>query len=154
VYQLAPEDPIGVSSAAACTATLTTDKRRAVKSYLNTLGPALQQKYGRHRHYTPAQVRETVLEQGLRTDYLCWAFALHCPPVDFERIHAAAGELCDYTAMREVVGAAFFGGNAAFDATEVTAAILSGAAEAATAGAVGLLGWMAEVDWPGLMDWS
>jgi hypothetical protein len=153
VYRLAPEEPIGVSSADACTTRLTREKRAAVKGYLNTLGPALQQRYGQARHYTPTQVRDTALDRGLSIDYLCWAFLLYCCAPDFTRIHEAAGEVCDYSAMRAAVAVAFFGGHVGFDAIEVAGVIASGAAEATGAGA-GLVGWLADVDWSGLLDWS
>jgi hypothetical protein len=154
VYGLAPEPPVTVSQASACTATLTADKKRAVKSYLADLGPALRAKYGRKPHYTPAQVRETVLERALRVDYLCWAYVLHCSAPAFESIHAAAGEACDYVAMRAAVGVAFFSGDAAFFTPAVVDAIVSGAGEAVASGGVAAAGWLGAVDWSGLLDWS
>jgi hypothetical protein len=154
VYGLAPDDPIGVSSATACTARLTKDKRRAVKSYVTTLGPALHQKHGGGHPYTPGQVRATALELALSIDYLCWGYLMYCSPGDFARIHEAAGEICDYDAMREVVAGEFFGHNLAFDAVEVAGAIVSGTAEAIASGAGEAVGWLADVDWSGLLDWS
>ena len=152
-YALAPDDPVGASGPAACTTQLTPDKREAVKAYLNTLGPALRAKYGRGPHYTPAQVRETALERALSIDYVCWAFLLYCSPGDFGLIHAAADAMCDAAAMRGVVAEAFFGGNTAFDACELAGVIASGAAEAGSAGASSLVGWLADVDWSVLVDW-
>ncbi|WP_020476510.1 DUF6559 family protein [Zavarzinella formosa] len=154
VYNLAPEPPMAVSTAAACATTLTAEKRGAVKSYLTNLGPALREKYGRKRHYSPAQVRETVLERALHVDYICWALVLHCSPPDFESIHAAAGELCDLAAMRAAIGVAFFDGNTAFATPAVVDVIVSGAAEAAASGGIGMTGWLGEVDWPALLDWA
>jgi hypothetical protein len=153
-YPLAPEEVVGVSSAEACDAKLAGQKREAVKGYLRTLGPALREKYGPKPHYSPERVRQTALERALSIDYLCWAFVIHCALPDFERIHAAAGEACDYFAMREVVGAAFFGGNADFVASQVTEALVSGAAAAAAGGAGGVPGCLGDVDWTGLLDWS
>ncbi|AWM37147.1 hypothetical protein GobsT_49240 [Gemmata obscuriglobus] len=148
VYALAPEPPVPVSPASACTATLTADKRRAVRSYLTDLGPALRAKYGRKPHYTPAQVRETALERALRIDYLCWAYVLHCSAPAFESLHAAAGEACDYLAMRAAVGAAFFGGGTEFATPAVVDVIVSGAAPVASEAA----GWLAGVDWTVLLN--
>jgi hypothetical protein len=153
-YPLAPEEPLQVSSASACTSKLTKQKREAVKAYLNTLGPALQQKYGRSPHYTPVQVRETALERGLSIDYMCWAFLLYCAQPDFLSIHSVAGEICDYSAMREVVAGAFFGGNVGFDATEVAAVIAAGSAEAISSAAGGVTSWLVDVDWSSLVDWA
>lgn len=153
-YSLAPDDAIGVSPAANCTATLDTEKRQAVKAYLNTLGPALREKYGAKQNYTPVQVRETAFEKGLSIDYVCWAYLIHCTPVDFNHIHVLAGEACDYSAMRSAVGSAFFSGNADFSAFDVTEAIVSGTAEAAVSGMGDAIGWLGDVDWSGLLDWS
>lgn len=154
VYGLAPEPPLAVSSATACTTTLTDDKREAIQAYLAKLGPALRDKYGRRADYTPAQVRDTALERALRIDYLCWAYVLHCSAPDFEAIHAAAGEVCDYVAMRSVVGLAFFNGDAGFSTPAVVDAIVSGTGHAVASGATEAVGWLGSVDWSGLLDWS
>jgi hypothetical protein len=146
-YALAPEPPVGVSRAEACTAQLSGSKRAAVKDYVNRLGPKLHEQYGRRDNYTPEQVRQTAVVTGLSIDYMCWAYVLYCSAPDFERIHTAAGEVCDYPAMREVVGAAFFGGNIDFVTSEVVEVLVSGAA-----GVGGLFGWLADVDWSGLLD--
>jgi hypothetical protein len=151
-YSLAPEPAVGVSGAAACTSQLSEQKRAAVKTYVNTLGPKLRAQYGKKDHYTPEQVNHTVIVTGLNIDYMCWAYVMYCSPPDFERIHAAAGEVCDYSAMRGVVGDTFFGGNADFVTSEVVEALVSGAAGAATSGGGVLFGWLADVDWSGLLD--
>lgn len=154
VYGFAHEPSVAVSSASACTAALTGDKKRAVKAYLADLGPALRTKYGRQHEYTPAQMRQTVLERALSIDYLCWVYVLHCSPLDFVAIHAAAGEACDYLAMRAAVGVAFFGGDANFVTPTIVDALLSGAAEGAASGGTAAVGWLGSVDWSGLLDWS
>jgi hypothetical protein len=153
-YSLAPKEPVGVSSAESCTTALTKEKRRAMKTYVNTLGPKLRETYGKRPHYEPEQVRTTVVASGMNIDYLCWAFVIYCAAPDFERIHAAAGEACDYTAMREVVGGAFFGGHADFVTSDVIDAIVSGTAADAVSGAGHLSGWLGDVDWSNLIDWS
>jgi hypothetical protein len=56
--------------------------------------------------------------------------------------------------MREVVAGTFFGGNTGFDAVEVAASIASGTAETLASAAASATGWLADVDWPGLLDWS
>ncbi|QEL14177.1 DUF6559 family protein [Limnoglobus roseus] len=152
VYGLAPEPPPAVSTAAACDSALTADKRRAVQTYLTTLGPALRDRYGRQPHYTPSQVRDTALDRALSIDYLCWAYVLHCSAPAFVSLHAAAGEACDYLAMRSAVGAAFFGGDARFATPMVLDAIVSGAAQAAATGTGGAIGWLGGVAWSELLD--
>ncbi len=151
-YPLVPQPPVGVSRAESCDAQLTPEKRQAVKSYVNALGPKLRETYGKRANYTPEQVRHTAVVTGLNIDYVCWAYVIYCTAPDFARVHAAAGELCDAAAMRETVGAAFFGGNADFVASDVVEALVSGTAEAAASGVGHLFGWLGDVDWAGLLD--
>jgi len=153
-YGFAQEEPIYVSPAANCTTKLTKEKKQAVKTYIRDLGPALQKKYGKKPNYTPEQVRETTLATALSVDYMCWAFLLYCSQPAFHSIHSAAGEVCDYSAMREVVAGTFFGGNPAFDAIELAATIASSSADAITSTAGSAVGWLADVDWTGILDWS
>lgn len=151
VYGFAPEDPVRVSSASACSITISGEKRRAVQSYLTRLGPELRRRHGRQSKYTPEQVHESVLALGLRVDWLCWAYMLHCSPVDFETIHSAAGEVCDRSGMWTAVADVFFQGNTAFEPTVVADVLSSGGGEA-VAGAAAAVGWLGEVDWTALLD--
>ena len=151
-YSLAPQPPVSVSRAESCDTELTPEKRQAVKNYVNTLGPKLRETYGKRANYTPEQVRHTVVVTGLNIDYMCWAYVIYCSAPDFALIHSTAGELCDAGAMRETVGAAFFGGNADFVVSDVVDALVSGTAEAAASGAGHLFGWLADVDWLSLLD--
>jgi hypothetical protein len=155
VYRLA-KDQVGVSPAKACSSKLSTQKRQAVKAYLTKLGPELRTRYGHRDHYTPPQVRDTVLATALSIDYVCWAYLLFCSRPDFNTIHSAAGEVCDYGAMRETVAGAFFHGNADFDAVTLAGTIADGGAEALASGvevAAEGSSWLADVDWGGLFDW-
>jgi hypothetical protein len=93
---------------------MTPEKKRAVKSYLNTLGPKLREKYGR-RKYSTDEVYETACDLALEIDYVCFAYMLYCSEEDFSRLHAAAGEVCDAAVMRQAVADEFFGGHAEFD---------------------------------------
>jgi hypothetical protein len=145
---------VDVSTAAACSVVLTPAKREAVKGYIARLGPALHQKYGRRKHYAPREVRETAVERGLSLDYMCWAFMLYSSPADFHEIHTSAGEVCDPVAMHEAVASAFFGGNSAIDVADVADAISTGTAGSIEASGSGLTGWLADVDWSSLWDWS
>lgn len=154
VFGFAPEVSPPVSSASACTTKLTGDKRKAVQAYVGKLGPALREKYGRRAEYLPSQVRDTALEQALRIDYLCWAYVLYCSLPDFNSIHSAAGEVCDYSAMRSAVGSAFFGGEEGFSTLAIVDVIASGAGQELASGATEAAGWLGEVDWSGLLDWS
>jgi hypothetical protein len=153
-YGFAPEEPIYVSPASNCTTKLTKEKKQAVKTYIRDLGPELQKKYGKKPNYTPEQVRETALVSALSVDYMCWAYLLYCSPTAFNSIHSAAGEACDYSAMREVVAGTFFGGNPAFDAIELASTLASGSADVVASTAGSAIGWLADVDWTGILDWS
>lgn len=147
------DTPVGVSTAETCDTTMTEEKKQAVASYITKLGPALQDKYGKQDHYTPDQIRETALQQALSIDYVCWAYVLYASVDDFNRIHTAAGEVCDYTAMHSLVGDTFFGGISDFDVSSVVDVITSGATSVAdvTGDSVS---WLADVDWSGLFDWA
>ncbi len=147
IFQLAPDIPSAVSTPSACDTDLTADKRAAVGSYLNTLGPALQDQHGAQPHYTPNQVHDAVLGQALSIDYICWAYMLFCSPADFSTLHAGTAELCDAGVMREAVAETFFNGNTGFDALELAGSITSGAAEALSTGAAESTTWLADVDW-------
>jgi hypothetical protein len=155
-YGFAVPDPVGVSSADACTTTMTEEKKAAVKGYLNTLGPELRRRHGKRDHYEPHQVRDTAVYLGLQVDWLCWAYVLYCSPPVFESIHSAAGEVCDRSGMWTAVAGTFFNGNADFDPIAVSDVILSGAVGAADAvgGVADSAGWLADIDWGGLLDWG
>jgi hypothetical protein len=90
---------------------------------------------------------------------MCWAFLLYCSPPVFHDLHLAAGEVCDRDGMWSAVAGTFFSGNTAFDPLAVSDVILSGAAgvadlaDVADAAASGA-GWLADIDWGGLLDWS
>lgn len=119
---------------ATCAPTLTDEKKEAVREYLGKVGPDLRKKHGKQRHYSPEQVRRSVEDQGLGVDYLCFAYCLYCTPADFDLVHAATGEACDYGAMRSLVGDAFFGGSSAFDALDFADFVVAGATVVDAAG--------------------
>ena len=120
--------------AASCAPTLTAEKKEAVRQYLGKVGPDLRRKHGKQATYTPAQVRRSVEEQGLGIDYVCFAYCLYCSPADFDLVHSAAGEVCDYVAMRSLVGDAFFAGSPLFDALGFADFLLAGSTAVDAAG--------------------
>jgi hypothetical protein len=79
-------------------------KRRALRRFRRELGPALRRRYGRERFYTPEQVRRTANDQGIGNDHICFAYAMYCDRESFDAHHRAAGEDCDYVAMRADLG--------------------------------------------------
>jgi hypothetical protein len=129
------QEPLPVTPAAACDREMTPEKKEAVKSYLNTLGPKLKQKYGVRPSYTPRQVQSTAADAGLSIDYLCFAYMMYCSPADFSALHAAAGEACDAAAMRLAVADEFFGGNVGFDAVALADGLSGGVVSVAETGA-------------------
>jgi len=152
IYSFA-ESTVGVSSADSCDATMTGAKKKAISSYLTKLGPAMRQKYGKQKYYAPEQIRETALQQALSIDYVCWAYVLFASTSDFERIHSAAGEACDYAMMHQLVGDSFFHGQSMFDVSVVVDAIAAGASGAVET-ASDAAGMLTDFDWSSLIDWS
>ena len=131
-----PEQPaLPVTPVNGCSREMTPEKKEAVRSYLNTLGPKLRGKYGHKKAYTPQQVHSTAVENALAIDYVCFAYLLYCSPADFSALHAAAGEVCDAAAMRLTVADTFFGGNTAFDAVELADGLWGGIVHVAETGA-------------------
>ena len=152
-YGFAKPDPLSVTPAAGCSTQMTDEKRWAVKGYLRKVGPELQRRYGKRDHYEPNPVRETVIVTGGSVDWVCWAYLLYCSPPVFHDLHIAAGEVCDRDGMWSTVAGTFFNGNTDFSPMVVSDTILSGATDAAS-GAGETVGWLADIDWGGLLDWS
>ena len=126
--------PTDDTSPDTCAPTMTDEKKEAVRQYLGKVGPDLRKKYGKRDSYSPEQVRRSVEDQGLGIDYLCFAYCMYCSPYDFDLIHAATGEVCDYVAMRSLVGDTFFGGSSAFDALGFADFVLAGSTALDAAG--------------------
>lgn len=70
------------------------------KAYVGAVGQRLVQKHGKQKYYKPAQVRQASESLGYGVDYHCWAYCMFTTPDDFAAIHSAAGEICDYAAMK------------------------------------------------------
>ena len=73
------------------------------KAFISAVGQELVQKHGKRKYYRPEQVRRAVTARGYNADISCWAFCTYCTPEDFDAVHAAAGEVCDYAAMKAEV---------------------------------------------------
>lgn len=153
MYGFAPADPLEVTPAAGCTTVMTRDKREVVKGYIGKVGPELQRRYGKQDHYEPNQVRDTVTYLGMNVDWVCWAYLLYCSPPVFHHLHLAAGEVCDRDGMWSTVAGTFFNGNTDFSPMIVSETILGGTTEVVS-GVGEAVGWLADIDWGGLLDWS
>lgn len=86
-------------------------KKRAIKSYINSLGRDLAKRYGKAKEYTPGQVVKTVHDCGYNWRHICYAHALYVSHKHFDKWHEEQGENCDYLAMREEISQSHFSGS-------------------------------------------
>ena len=75
------------------------DKRK----FVSDVGQRLVQDHGKKKYYKPDQIRKAAHDGGYQPDYICWAYCMFSSPSDFAAIHEAAGETCDYVAMKSEV---------------------------------------------------
>lgn len=73
------------------------DKRDQAKR----VGDDLVRHHGKRPFYTVEQVRAANRRNGVGLDVACWSHALFNTHEDFDRLHQAAGEACDYLAMKQ-----------------------------------------------------
>ncbi|MCC9656745.1 hypothetical protein [Rhodopirellula halodulae] len=73
------------------------------KKFIGDVGEALVRAHGKNKYYKPAEVRRAAESRGYPIDIHCWAYCLFTTPEDFKAIHDAAGEVCDYAAMKASV---------------------------------------------------
>ncbi|MDQ3287409.1 MAG: hypothetical protein M3Q42_03965 [Pseudomonadota bacterium] len=65
------------------------------------VGDDLVRRHGKRKFYTVDQVRAANRRNDISLDVGCWSHALFNSHEDFDRLHAAAGEACDYLAMKK-----------------------------------------------------
>ena len=94
-------------------------KRRAIKSFVRDMGPALRQEFGKKPHYTAEEVRTSGRRVGSDMDYLPYAYVMFCTPDTFASQVSGSGDTRDYDSMRQEVGSTFFGGDTSFSADTV-----------------------------------
>jgi hypothetical protein len=73
------------------------------KAYIGAVGEELVRRHGKQKYYRPTQIRDASRARGYQPDIVCWAYCIFSTPSDFQAIHDAAGEACDYAAMRAEV---------------------------------------------------
>ena len=73
---------------------------RDKKEQAKRVGDDLVRHHGKRKFYTVDQVREANRRTGVALDAACWSHAMFNSREDFDRLHAAAGEACDYAAMK------------------------------------------------------
>ena len=88
------------------------------KAFIGAVGEELVRRHGKQRYYEPSQIRGAASQLGYPVDIVCWAYCIFSAPADFKAVHEAAGEVCDYTAMRAEVLADLTSGGA-FSALDV-----------------------------------
>lgn len=70
------------------------------KKLVDDIGRDLVRRKGKQKYYPPQEVRRSAEHCAYPADVHCWAYCFFCTPGDFAAIHAAAGEACDYAAMK------------------------------------------------------
>ena len=73
------------------------------KAFIGAVGEELVRKHGKQKYYKPNQVRAATQARDYSIDYVCWAHCIFLTPDDFKAVHDAAGEVCDYAAMKAEV---------------------------------------------------
>lgn len=70
------------------------------KAFIGKVGQQLVQTHGKRRYYAPDDIRRAADICGYPVDIVCWAYCFFSSPQDFAALHEAAGEACDYVAMK------------------------------------------------------
>ena len=73
------------------------------KTFITSVGHELTAKHGKRPHYDVPSVADAVASAGFPLDFACWAYCIFLRPDDFNSLHAAAGETCNYAAMHAEV---------------------------------------------------
>jgi hypothetical protein len=73
------------------------------KAFIGAVGKELTEKHGKKKYYRPAEVRSAAERLGYAVDIHCWAYCIFLSHDDFKTLHDAAGEACDYAAMKASV---------------------------------------------------
>jgi len=81
------------------------------KAFISDVGEELVRKHGKKKYYDTREVREAVVSRQYPVDIACWAHCIFNSPSDFKVLHDAAGEVCDYAAMKAEVLVDLAGGH-------------------------------------------
>jgi len=82
------------------------------KAFIGAVGEELVRRHGKQKYYKPQQIRDAALARRYAPDIHCWAYCIFSTPEDFQAIHDAAGEVCNYAAMKAEVLADLSSGGA------------------------------------------
>jgi hypothetical protein len=106
------------------------------KKFVGDIGEELVQKHGKRKYYDPSDIQAAAEAGGYAADFHCWAYCVFASPDDFRALHEAAGEACNYAAMR----------------AEVLGDLASGDSFASSDVGLSWLEWP-DIDLGGLFDW-
>lgn len=67
------------------------------------VGDDLVRHHGKRKFYSVSEVRAANQRCRIEPDVACWSHALFNTHHDFDLLHAAAGEACDYLAMKKAM---------------------------------------------------
>ena len=73
------------------------------KAFVGAVGEELMRVHGKQKYYKPSAIRRAAENTGYPSDIWCWSYCMFSTPTDFKAIHDAAGEVCDYAAMKAEV---------------------------------------------------
>lgn len=73
------------------------------KAFIGKVGSDLVRTHGKRNYYKLADIRRSADRCGYPVDIHCWAYCIFSSPEDFKALHDAAGEICDYAAMKAEV---------------------------------------------------
>jgi hypothetical protein len=73
------------------------------KAFVGAIGEELVRRHGKRKYYKPSEIRRAAESRNYPVDIHCWAYSVFSTPEDFKAIHDAAGEACDYSAMKAEV---------------------------------------------------
>jgi hypothetical protein len=95
--------------------------RRAFRSYIYKLGPALENRYGGSEQYTVLQIRETVSHLKLNSRHLAYAVALYRHEQSQDMVDLLRFDQSFLSQLRSEIADAVFGGNSNYRASDVLA---------------------------------
>lgn len=73
------------------------------KAFIGAVGEELVRRHGKQKYYKTSDIGRAASSCGYPIDIHCWAYCIFSTPSDFKALHDAAGEVCDYAAMRAEV---------------------------------------------------
>jgi hypothetical protein len=71
-----------------------------MRKLVSDVGEELVRTHGKKKYYPAKDVERAARNRGYAVDVHCWAYCFYTSPEDFKALHDAAGEICDYVAMK------------------------------------------------------